>query len=88
MTGSLIEIMVCVQKPVLFSVKIADQKLERGRAGSRNNNWKTSTDLPENFWNQPRDLPEKKLLTTNFSLRESEFPASLPREVTFPESQS
>jgi hypothetical protein len=64
------------------------RNLEETGTSSRIQNWKTLLDLPEKFWNQTRDLPEKKWLTTKFCLRESEFPASLPREVTFPESQS
>jgi len=75
-------------KPALYNVIFESTNLEDTRASSRNKNWKTALDLPENFWNRTRDLPEKKWLTTNFSLRESEFPASLPREVTFLESQS
>jgi hypothetical protein len=67
-------------------MKIESKNLEVSRASSRNKNWKTVLDLPEKFWNRTRDLPEKKSLTTNFALRESEFPASLPREVISPES--
>src|ERR1044072_4380569 len=51
---------------------------------SRNKNWKTWFALPEKMWNRTHDLPEKNWLTTNFSLRESELPASLSREVIFP----
>jgi hypothetical protein len=64
------------------------KNLEETEASSRIENWKMVLDVPEKYWNLTRDLPEKKWLTTNFCLRESEFPASLSREVTFPESQS
>jgi len=65
-------------------VKIEFKNLEGPRAGSRNENWKTWFDLPEKIWNRSHDLPEKNWLTANFSLRESELPASLSREVIFP----
>ncbi|HKP36338.1 MAG TPA: hypothetical protein VJT71_05730 [Pyrinomonadaceae bacterium] len=77
-----------MEKPELYHVIPERKNLEDSRAHSRNKNWKTANDLPEKYWNLTRDLPEKKWLTTNFPLRESEFPASLPREVTFLKSRS
>jgi hypothetical protein len=43
-------------------VKIKSKDLEEPQASSRNKNWKTLLDLPENFWNRTRDLPEKKVV--------------------------
>jgi hypothetical protein len=72
------------QKPAFNCVKIECKNLEQPRADSRNKNWKTWFAIPEKIWNRTCDLPEKNWLTTNFSLRESELPASLSREVIFP----